>query len=109
MYIVTFYSFKGGTGRSMALVNTALELVKDGRKVLIVDFDLEAPGLDTFSLPRPLGPTKGIVEFVHEYLETSKAPDVSEFVYESPVVSTGGHLWIMPAGVPDDSYDERFN
>jgi len=79
MYIVTFYSFKGGTGRSMALVNTALELVKNGRKVLIVDFDLEAPGLDTFNLHRPLAP-KGIVEFVHEYLETSRAPDVSGFV-----------------------------
>lgn len=108
MYIVTFYSFKGGTGRSMALVNTAVELVKNGRQVLIVDFDLEAPGLDTFNLPRPHTATKGVVDFVHQYLQTSQAPDVSSFVYKSPVVTTKGQLWIMPAGIADENYDARF-
>jgi len=108
MYIVTFYSFKGGTGRSMALVNTAVELVKNGRQVLIVDFDLEAPGLDTFNLPRPKAATKGVVDFVHEYLRTSQAPDVSSFVYKSPVVTTEGQLWVMPAGMADENYDARF-
>ena len=39
---ITFYSYKGGVGRTMALVNVAAELAKRGRKVLIVDFDLEA-------------------------------------------------------------------
>src|SRR5260370_6034538 len=110
MYIVTFYSFKGGTGRSMALVNTAVELVKAGRQVLIVDFDLEAPGLDTFNLPRPPATikTKGVVDFVLEYLATSQAPDVSEFAYKSPVVTTKGKLWVRPEGIQDKNYDERF-
>src|SRR2546427_7043546 len=103
MYITTFYSFKGGTGRSMALVNAAVELVKAGRRVLIVDFDLEAPGLDTFNLPRPQTPTKGIVDFVLKYLETAQAPDVSEYLYRSPIVGTSGQLWVMPSGVSDDS------
>lgn len=69
MYTVTFYSFKGGTGRSMALVNVAVEMVKSGLRVLVVDFDLEAPGLDTFNLPRPQKTPKGIVDFVLEYLD----------------------------------------
>jgi cellulose biosynthesis protein BcsQ len=43
MYISTFYSFKGGVGRSLALANIATELVIRGKRVLIVDFDLEAP------------------------------------------------------------------
>ena len=43
--IVTFYSYKGGTGRTMALANIAALLARRGKKVLIVDFDLEAPGL----------------------------------------------------------------
>ena len=59
MYITTFYSFKGGVGRTMALVNVAVELVRQGRRVLAVDFDLEAPGLDTFDLPRPSGHYRG--------------------------------------------------
>lgn len=42
---VGFYSFKGGVGRTLALVGTALEFVRQGKRVLLVDTDLEAPGL----------------------------------------------------------------
>ena len=43
--IVTFYSYKGGTGRSMALANVAWILASNGTRVLTIDWDLEAPGL----------------------------------------------------------------
>ena len=46
--IVTFYSFKGGVGRSMALANVAALLSEWGRSVLVVDWDLEAPGIERF-------------------------------------------------------------
>lgn len=46
--IVTFYSFKGGVGRSMALANIARWLQLCGLNVVVVDWDLEAPGLETF-------------------------------------------------------------
>jgi cellulose biosynthesis protein BcsQ len=46
--IITFYSYKGGVGRSMALSNVAFELSKRSKKVLIVDWDLEAPGLEKY-------------------------------------------------------------
>ncbi|HEY0545498.1 MAG TPA: tetratricopeptide repeat protein [Pyrinomonadaceae bacterium] len=46
--IYTFYSFKGGVGRSMALANIAEVLYRQGLNVLIVDFDLEAPGLERY-------------------------------------------------------------
>ncbi|MEL6776541.1 MAG: hypothetical protein AAFO06_04730, partial [Cyanobacteria bacterium J06597_16] len=46
--IYTFYSFKGGVGRSMALANVAELLYRIGLKVLIIDFDLEAPGLEDY-------------------------------------------------------------
>jgi MinD-like ATPase involved in chromosome partitioning or flagellar assembly len=108
MHVVTFYSFKGGTGRSMALVNVAVEFVRAGRRVLIVDFDLEAPGLDTFNLPQPKTPSKGIVDYVLEYGKTQQGPDVSKFIYKSPVLLGNGELWIMPSGLSDAAYDERF-
>lgn len=108
MHVVTFYSFKGGTGRSMALVNVAGELVKSGLRVLVVDFDLEAPGLDTFNLPRPQKSTKGVVDFVLEYLETGESPDISQFVYKSPLSNTDGQLWVMPSGGGNNEYDSRF-
>jgi internalin A len=46
--IITFYSYKGGVGRSMSLANVSILLNKWGYRVLIVDWDLEAPGLEHF-------------------------------------------------------------
>jgi CobQ/CobB/MinD/ParA nucleotide binding domain len=46
--IFTLYSYKGGVGRSMALANVAHWLYLRGLTVLMVDWDLEAPGLETF-------------------------------------------------------------
>jgi len=47
-YIFTFYSYKGGVGRSLALLNVAYTLAGWGRHVLVVDMDLEAPGISGF-------------------------------------------------------------
>jgi tetratricopeptide (TPR) repeat protein len=68
--IVTFYSFKGGTGRTMALANVAWILAANGKRVLIADWDLESPGLHRFFQPfmdarateRP-----GIVDLIRRY------------------------------------------
>jgi hypothetical protein len=49
--IVTFYSYKGGTGRSMALANVGHILAWQSappHKVLMIDWDLEAPGLHRY-------------------------------------------------------------
>ena len=46
--IITFYSYKGGTGRSMALANVAWLLASNGQRVLAIDWDLEAPGFVFF-------------------------------------------------------------
>ncbi len=74
--IYTFYSFKGGVGRSMALANIAELLCARGRKVLIIDFDLEAPGLEHFfdvpeaihSLQEVLG-QRGVINMLMSYKE----------------------------------------
>ena len=110
MYIVTFYSFKGGVGRTMALVNVGVRLAQTGRKVLLVDFDLEAPGIPTFALPRPQDQRKGVVDYLTDYLETGTPPTLSEYVYESGTkTSDRGALWIMPAGDQDADYGRRLN
>ena len=51
--IVTFYSYKGGTGRTMALANVAWILASQGKRVLAVDWDLESPGLHQYYPPVP--------------------------------------------------------
>jgi cellulose biosynthesis protein BcsQ len=46
--VITFYAYKGGTGRTMALANLAWILASHGLQVLAVDWDPEAPGLHRF-------------------------------------------------------------
>ena len=108
MYVTTFYSFKGGVGRTMALVNVAVELARRGRRVVAVDFDLEAPGLDTFDLGRPGDKTPGLLDFVETFLATDRAPDARDFLFESSFKDeNGGRLWVMPSGAQDHDYSRR--
>ncbi|MFF6782606.1 FxSxx-COOH system tetratricopeptide repeat protein [Streptomyces sp. NPDC012510] len=69
--IITFYSYKGGTGRTMALANAAWILAANGRRVLAVDWDLEAPGLhrffEPFLDPNALAATSGVLDIITEY------------------------------------------
>lgn len=110
MYVTTFYSFKGGVGRTFALVNVAVELARTGRKVLLVDFDLEAPGIHTFDSLAPEKPHPGVVEFVTDYMATEAAPDVRQYVYEkADLPREGGRMWIMPAGQGDCEYKQRLS
>jgi TIR domain/PASTA domain len=58
--IITFYSYKGGTGRTMALANVACLLAERAgpqKQVLVIDWDLEAPGLHRFFPPRLVKPS----------------------------------------------------
>lgn len=48
--IITFYSYKGGVGRSMAAANMATVFAQRGHRVLLWDMDLEAPGLHRYML-----------------------------------------------------------
>jgi MinD-like ATPase involved in chromosome partitioning or flagellar assembly len=50
-WIYTFYSYKGGVGRSMALANVGVMLASAGHRVLLVDWDLEAPGIEAYFEP----------------------------------------------------------
>lgn len=48
---VTFYSYKGGVGRTTALANVAALLAANGRNVMMIDFDLKWLRLFTDSMP----------------------------------------------------------
>jgi cellulose biosynthesis protein BcsQ/tetratricopeptide (TPR) repeat protein len=69
--IVTFYSYKGGVGRTMALANVAWILATEGSRVLVVDWDLESPGLHRFLRPflndPELSRSTGVVDMVQGY------------------------------------------
>jgi len=43
--IVVFYSFKGGVGRTTALASFAIQRARAGERVVVIDGDLDAPGI----------------------------------------------------------------
>jgi hypothetical protein len=60
---VVFYGLKGGVGRSTALAMLAYRLARDGKRVLLIDFDLESPGLSGLLLPQEQVATYGLVDW----------------------------------------------
>ncbi len=110
--IFTFYSYKGGVGRSMALANVAELLNQAGFKVLMIDWDLEAPGLERYFpslhltevLDKP-----GLMDILLKYKEgmsheLKKDGDLqldnpSNFMIDVyPGDSGKGKLWLLTAG-----------
>lgn len=112
--ILTFYSYKGGVGRTQLLANMAsyLAIYKD-KKVLLIDWDLEAPGLDTFFNVDRKEIKKGLIELLHEYTHLVKTDDDVE-IDELPKISSDymipvieDRVFLMPAGNYNEDYNEK--
>ena len=102
MRTITFYSYKGGVGRTLAAANFAVYLAKLGQRTVVVDFDLEAPGMDSkfraVGLPQP---KRGLLDYILEYQDTGADPgSVQNISVEITVESLGkvAPLWLVPAG-----------
>jgi len=102
MKVVSFYSYKGGVGRTLAAANFAVYLVKLGLKVVIVDFDLDAPGVDSkfpaFELPQ--GQT-GLIDYILQFQRHGVSPDsITDILCTIPISSPRQEyaLWLIPAG-----------
>lgn len=95
---VTFYSFKGGVGRTLALLDVAVILARLGQKVAIVNMDLEAPGFHRFPAIRPTSDDQpGISDYVFERL-TRVELAVEPYTYRPEVPGIGDNLIVVPAG-----------
>ncbi len=98
--VVTFYSFKGGVGRSTALALVANILVTRGYRTVMIDFDLEAPGL-SFAHPieTPEANIYGVLDYIYQRYLT---PDLDEPKIDNCIhkisIPTRGELYLVPAG-----------
>lgn len=123
--IVSFYSYKGGLGRSMTLANVAWILASNGRRVLAIDWHLDAPGLHRYFGPFLLDPllteTRGFIEFVTDYSaqaarsgEASKIPERGSNILRYAVsiewpFPAGGGIDMVGAGRSGPSYSVMVN
>jgi tetratricopeptide (TPR) repeat protein len=97
--VVTFYSYKGGTGRTMALANVAWILAANGHRVLAADWDLESPGLHRFFHPflpeDTVRDASGIIDLIRDY--DRSAAKATEPVRTSDLIPK--HARIQPFAV----------
>jgi len=102
METITFYSYKGGVGRTLALANVGVYLSRFGQNVCILDFDLEAPGLH-YKFPKLLQTAdirSGLVDYTFEFTHNGIIPESLEsfsLVVIQHSKSQGG-IRLIPAG-----------
>ncbi len=116
--VITFYSYKGGVGRTMALANVAFRLADiHALDVVVVDWDLEAPGLHEFFAisPKMLAKTRGVLDYFIEWREAAKRneprpPDARKWlipIEHTPRSPRHGSLRLLTAARIDEGYDAR--
>ena len=115
MKTVVFYSYKGGTGRTLALANIARFAAGIGKRVIVIDMDLEAPGL-TYKLlrddQRSLS-NRGLVGCLLDAIHGADIPpDLGEYLIDVELderqrteYGRDGWVKLIPAGnVPSPHY-----
>lgn len=95
---VVFASLKGGVGRSTALCVMAAHLSTRGRRVLAVDFDLEAPGIGSMLLNESTLPTFGTLDyFVENGVSGVDEGFLTDMIADSILGSEGARVAVAPA------------
>ncbi len=93
---IVFFSIKGGVGRSTALAATSWSLAQAGNRVLVLDLDLESPGLSSALLPPERQPMYGITDWLVEDLVDNGEWIVSSMIATSNL-SHDGEIHVVPA------------
>jgi MinD-like ATPase involved in chromosome partitioning or flagellar assembly len=101
METITFYSYKGGVGRTLALANIAVYLSRFDQNVCIIDFDLEAPGLHyklSEFFPGPI--ESGLVDYIYEFSSTGNVPgSLDKYLLKANnIPPKQGKIHLLPAG-----------
>jgi hypothetical protein len=104
--IVVFWSFKGGVGRTTGLAAFAIQRARAGEKVVVIDFDLDAPGAGTLLATDERGGIApwGVVDYLLEQ-PFGSAP-LLDYAHRCARenVTREGVIWVIPAGRLNDTY-----
>ncbi|WP_437913797.1 hypothetical protein WME73_46430 [Sorangium sp. So ce302] len=105
-----FASLKGGVGRSTTLSVVAAEQARKGRNVLVIDMDLEAPGIGSILLDPDRRPAFGALDYLAESgLGGFDETELADFVGTSALTSGAGLVDVMPvSGTSSEKHPENF-
>lgn len=94
----TLYSVKGGVGRSTTAAVLSWHLARNGERVLVVDLDLESPGLSSAMLDRDWLPRFGVTDwFVEDLVGQGDQVIDGMAVYPSWGMDFDGEVNVVPA------------
>lgn len=100
--VISFFSFKGGVGRTTALAVIAWQLARAGKRVVVIDLDLEAPGLgQAFGL----APDRGVVDYLLSSVAAGR-PQLDPDLFQDVRIH-GANIELMGAGRLGDYYAEK--
>lgn len=98
--LICFYSYKGGVGRTTTMVMSAIEMAKRGKKIVMVDFDLEAPGVASI-FPNEGISQYGLLDYLVESSVCGNELQIDEYMYPVSdychVNQAGGEIYVIPA------------
>lgn len=121
MKTISFYSYKGGVGRSLALAYTAKYLADCNMRVCVLDIDLEAPGIgikfeklfekeqkdkqkqDTVN---KVYSKLGVVDYINSFINGKIPDEIGEYFSDVPIENKRGYIKIMGAG--KDIYSNKY-
>lgn len=120
---VVFYSYKGGVGRTTALIQTAFQLTRAGKRVVLIDMDVEAPGLQALLPPTDMPLEEGLIDYLWErqtcffddnhkatiHLSGSNQGKRTGIIYSVNDPQSRRDLFIVPAGKIGQRYIQRLS
>jgi tetratricopeptide (TPR) repeat protein len=109
MQTISFYSYKGGVGRTLTLAHTAIQLAKNNIKVCVLDMDLEAPGILYKFQNKPDYSKEGMIDYIYDCVINNNVPNsIDKYFYTFQNENEVGYVKIMSAG-KDMNKPEYFN
>ncbi len=96
--IISIHSYRGGPGKSNLTANLASSLVQQGKRVAVVDTDVQAPGLHVLfgMAPQQMGLT--LNDYLYGRCSIEQATyDVTGKL--GPQVATMGTLYLLPSSI----------
>ncbi len=97
--IIAVHSFRGGTGKSSIIANVAACLASKGRRICIIDTDIQSPGVHVFFGLEP----KDITHSLNDYLwGNCSIEDAARDVSLAGVKAAGGAMYLVPSSMSTD-------
>lgn len=108
--VISFYSYKGGVGRTLSLIHTSYLLAKKGKNVLMIDLDIEAPSMQNIFKYEMEEIKFGLVDYLYNKIHekcTDKNIEISDIytkIEGNDNENISGNLYFIPAGKLNTEY-----